>query len=157
MLRILDYDIKDRKALYTSSAIRLFGVGMIAVFLPAILYNQAGLSLSQFFVFLAIYSGATLVLELSVTAKIINRFGTKIAMLLGIPFLMAYFGTMPMIAEHHWLMYLTPIFGGIFTGFFWPAFHLAMSQNARSKNFGTKVARLHIIITIVGAIAPLIG
>jgi hypothetical protein len=70
-------------------------------------------------------------------------------MFVGIPMLAVMFLSLQWIGHYPWLLALVPLCGSLFTGFFWMGFHTDMSQYAKEKNFGSKVAILHIIIALM--------
>jgi len=153
---ILHYDIKEKKNLFLSSGIRLFWASLVGVFVPAILYLNMGMSLAHFFWFFVISSTTTIVLDLFVTRRLINQQGTKVGMLVGLPFLVLYFYGIMLISQHSSWYRVAALALGVFTAFFWTSFHVDIAQSSKQKKFGTKIAKLHIIFTVTGAVAPLL-
>jgi len=90
-LHILHYDIKDKKDLFFHTGIRTMGMQLLSVFLPIILFVEVGLSLSEIFLFFALWSLGIVILTWFVTARFVSRFGTKATMMVGMPFLAIMF------------------------------------------------------------------
>lgn len=154
---ILHYDIKDKKDLYIHTAFRIVGIKFVDIFLPVFLFHELGLSLSQIFLFFCVRSLGVALLVPLVVSKVVSTFGTKVGMFVGIPMLVAFLVSVPLIEHHSGLLYIVPLLGALYTAFFRIGFHTDMAQFATTKWFWLKLALLNIIITIMGAVIPTVS
>ena len=73
---LLHYDVKQMKHLFMSTALRLFGAGMLGVFVPLLIF-QIGVSYQSAFyyvlVFFLIQSLASIVFSVFGSANVIHR------------------------------------------------------------------------------------
>lgn len=156
---IIGYDIKDKKDLFIHAAIRYFGVWLIGIFLPALLFQTYGLPLYAIFGFFGLSSLVIVILHLTITGKIVSTYGSKIAMLIGIVFLIWFLISLYGLQRtiQYRLLWVSALFSGWFTTFFWTGYHYDMSEYAKTDHFGSKIANLNIIVTISSAIAPVVA
>ncbi len=153
---IMYYDTKDKKYLYYTSAIRLFFWWLINIFIPWLIYQQTW-SILDFFIYLLITSITIIFFDVFIVHHLLNHWWTKILMLIWLPFLILYYYIIYNLQYNPNLIYIAGIILGIFTSFFWTAFHVDIAQASKgNKKFWEKVAILYIVTTIVWAIAPLI-
>lgn len=151
---ILHYDIDDKKDLYVHSAIRTLWTELLWTFLPVMLYHELWLGLSSIFLFFGIRSVWIVLGVYFLAAWFVSEYGTKMAMIVGIPLLIAMFLWIQMLPWHPWLLVVIPLLWSLFTSFFRMGFHTDMAQYAWSQAFWTKVALLSILVTITSAITP---
>jgi hypothetical protein len=62
-LHVSNIDLKDRMPLAWHVLIKLIGLSMVSVFLPAMLRFEFGLSIAQIFVYEALFSAAILIVS----------------------------------------------------------------------------------------------
>lgn len=156
---LLHYDVKDMKHLFVSATIRIFGAGMIGVFVPLIIYNMwthPRVWLNLVFVFFALSSLFTLFLDIFVSVPFIHKRGTKISMIIWIIALLVYQNVFIVFEWSQLLRYVAPLFISLFTAFFWPAFHFNIAHTQKTKTFGHQIAKLNIIVTIALALWSLL-
>lgn len=127
---------------------------MLGTFLPVLLYHQLWIGLSGIFLFFGIWSVWIVLSVYCCAAQFVSRFGTKAAMYIGIPMLIAMFLGVQLLPSNPRMLLVIPLCGSLFTSFFWMGFHTDMSQSAWSSAFGSKVALLNIVITLTSAIVP---
>lgn len=158
-IHIIGYDVKDKKDLFIHAAIKYFGLGMMGIFLPALLFQTYGLSLAMIFLFFGISSLCIVPLHLYITGDLVSKRGSKWAMLIGICMLLGFLLCLRGLQSYYStiLLCVTAALLGWFTAFYRTGYHYDMSQYAKTDHFGSKVANLNIIITISSAIAPLLA
>ena len=155
-LNLLYTDTKNKTNLFVHKVIRIFAWSLVGTFLPAILYFDLGLSLSSVFVFFAVKSFLGAIFSIPAT-KIVSKYGTRISMILGILAMIPYLALLIITADIPMLLYMIPVFGGMFNGFFFTAFDYDFASLSKDKSYGNKVAKLNIYTTLATAFAPLIG
>ncbi len=153
---LLYADTKNKLYLFFHTALRALGVALVRVFLPVILFVEMQQPLWAVFSFFAIYSLVTLLL-LPAAVWLISRFGSKLALVGGILFMIPYLFLISQIATYPSLIFIIPVIGGIYEALFWPAFHFDMCHIAKQKNSGKRIALLNIVVITMTAIAPFIG
>jgi len=156
---IIWYDVKDKKELFIHAAIRYFGVWMIGIFLPALLFKTYGLPLYIVFGFFGLTSAFIVPLNLLISGKLVSRYWSKVSMTIWIIMLICFLLCFFWLGSwfNPTLLVLTAFFLWAFTAFFWMWYHYDMSGYAKSSHFGWKVANLNIIITISSSLAPLLA
>lgn len=158
-IHIIGYDVKDKKDLFIHAAIKYFGLGMMGIFLPALLFQTYGLSLAMIFLFFGISSLCIVPLHLYITGNLVSRYGSKGSMLIGIVMLLGFLICLWGLQSFYstTLLFITALLLWWFTAFYRTGYHYDMSQYAKTDHFGSKVAKLNIIITVSSAIAPLVA
>jgi len=158
-IHIIGYDLENKKDLFIHAAIKYFGVGMMGIFLPALLFQTYGLSLAMIFLFFGLASLFIIPLHLYITGNLVSKYGSKWSMLIGICMLLGFLICLGWLQSFYsiTLLCITALLLWWFTAFYWTGYHYDMSQYAKTDHFGSKVANLNIIITISSAIAPLLA
>lgn len=127
-LHITNADLKDKSPLARNNFIKLIGVSLVGLFLPAILWFEYHLSLSQIFLLEALF-GLLMMLHLNFrTLKFTARYGAVPAMFLGISMFVAYFVILSIAREISWVIWLLPLIGSTYTALFWTGYHSTMVQ-----------------------------
>jgi len=153
---ILHYDTKNKKSLYYSSSFRLFGVSLLNIILPWIVYLSTDKSLYLFFCFYIVESLTASLVWVFLSRKVVNQFWTKISIIIGTIFMVLYFIGIFLAQKFFIFFWISAILGGFFTAFFRIWFHSDISNSSKQKNFGQKIANLQIITIIFSSIAPII-
>ncbi len=154
---IFHNDIKDKKSLFVSTALRLFWWGLMTIFIPGLLYISTNGNLQLFFLFYIAHSLVAVLLNFFFTRKLINEQGTKVGMLAGLPFLVLFFFCIAFMESSMIYFWGASLAIGVFISLFWTSFHVDISQANKQKKFWSKLAWLQIIIILTSAIAPLLG
>lgn len=156
---LLHYDVKKIKHLFLSTAIRLFGAGMLGTFVALIvfqLWKDTIVGFNYVLIFFVLQSFFAVVFDLFLSAKIIHQRGTKVSMMVWIVALLVYQNLFLFFDWSMLLLRIAPIFIALFIACFWTAFHFNIATAQRSKRFWSQVALLNIIITIALSLSPLI-
>jgi len=146
---------REVKELYISTAIRVFGMGMIALFAPVYLY-QLGFSIQWVILFYVMMQAYYLIL-IPFSSKIVARIGYEASMGIGIFFLPFFYLGLYLIPSYGWLFWLTPLAVGLYRGFYWMAFHSDFIRFGNSKRVGEEIGWFGIVVSIVGIAAPTVG
>ncbi|MBU0648524.1 hypothetical protein KJ969_00200 [Patescibacteria group bacterium] len=141
--------------LYISTAIRVFGMGMIALFAPIYIF-KLGYSIQWVFLFYMLMAAYYMVL-IPFVAKIVARIGYEASMGIGIVFLPIFYGLMYFLAQFSWLFWIAPLAAGLYKCFYWLAFHSDFIRFGNRKHLGEEVGWAGIITSLTGIIAPAVG
>ena len=137
--------------------LKMLGATLFTIFVPAILYFQLWLSLSQVFLFFWLHSLLSLLFQRFVSARLIARIGAKWSMMIGIFGAVGYMIVLMLANTYPQIIFVWPIFSSIHTAFFRLAFHYNMSLRRRKEQtLGQKFALIEIIRTLAAASGPLI-
>lgn len=148
----LSYQVRE---LYLSASIVDFAAAMVAIFEPIYLY-RIGFSIEQILYFyLAVYVLYLVLIPLG--AKFARRFGYEKAILLGSPFLAAYYFALFLIPQH-------PVFIGAAVAafvaqktFYWPGYLADFARFGRQSERGREVSNFILIAMAVSIVGPLAG
>ena len=146
---------REVKELYISTAIRVFGMGMIALFAPVYLY-KLGFSIQWVILFYILMQFYYLVL-IPFSSKIVARIGYEASMGIGIFFLPLFYFGLYLIPDHGWLFWLTPLAVGFYRAFYWMAFHSDFIRFGNTKRVGEEIGLFRIVVSMIGIIAPTAG
>ncbi len=157
-LHIANADLKDKSPLARNNFIKLIGVSLVGLFLPAILWYEYHLSLSQIFLLEALF-GLLMMLHLSFwTLKFTARYGAVPAMFLGISMFVAYFVILSIAKEISWVIWLLPLIWSTYTALFWTWYHSTMVQwVSHDKHFGIHQATIESAWIMAWLLGPLLG
>lgn len=136
-------------------AIRAFALSLFGIFTPIYLYRSGFAVSSIFGYYLAMYM-AELLLEYF-SGTMIKRFGPKHVIVFSIPFLTIHLWQLFSLQQFHWSPYLIGITGGISLALNWQAYHYDFSRAKHQRKVTREVGKLYIALSLLGAIAPLIG
>ena len=130
-------DLRDKTPLWWHVLIKLIWLSMVSLFLPAILVFEYWLSISQLFLFEAIYSFIVLVSTYFFSLPFTARHGTVTSMLFGVFLFVGNFVVLYGAQFFPWLIIFSPFFAWLYTSFFRIGYHAAMSlQTKVDKEFG---------------------
>ncbi len=87
---LLHYDIKKNLDLYIINILRAVAAGLSLLFIPILLYNDFGYGFTQIMVYYMLESGTSLIM-CSVSARLMDTYGSKINLIIGLFFLIIYF------------------------------------------------------------------
>lgn len=146
---------REVKELYISTAIRVFGMGMIALFAPVYLY-KLGFSIQWVILFYILMQTYYLVL-IPFSSKIVARIGYEASMGIGIFFLPFFYFGLYLIPNYGWLFWLTPLAVGLYRSFYWMAFHSDFIRFGNTKRVGEEIGLFRIVVSMVGIVAPTAG
>lgn len=155
-IHLLHYDINNSRSLFVHTALRTIGMGLSGTFLPALLLNQMEVSLAELFMFYGTTS-ITVIIFISIATHMVQSYGSKIAMIVGLVFLMLHLCSLWFVGDQARILYVSAILSGLFTAFFWMGCHYTTSQLITASSVGHKVASLQLITTITASLAPVLG
>lgn len=141
--------------IYIFQALLTFVKSLIGIFAPVYIYSL-GYSFSEVIIFMMGIS-FTYLAAIPITTKIINKIGFKYSLLLSIPIYLIHITTLNFIELNTLIFHLAWFSYGTHMAIFWPAMHSEIAVNSDKKHSGNQIGTLQIIITIVSALAPLIG
>lgn len=157
-LHVLDQDLNDKSPLAWHVLIKHIGLSFISLFLPAILRFEYGLSLSMIFLYEALYSIVALIVLYGWSMQRIARHGTVAGMMVGIVLFSLNFIVLYIATRIPWVLFLSPIFAGLYVAFFWMWYHLAMTMGASTdKHLGQSQVTIENAWIIASLVWPLIG
>ncbi len=146
---------READRFFSSVAIRGFGMGMIAIFVPIYIYQHFG-SLSLTLLFFAAIYGLQGILS-PFGGQIMMKVGLKKAMLLSHPFFWGYFICL-LCFNISWLfIFLAIILNVLGKIFFYPAYHTNFIRVSETKKFGKEVGKLNFVSALPGILAPAVG
>jgi len=146
---------REVKELYISTAIRVFGMGMISLFAPVYLY-KLGYSIQWVILFYILMQAYYLIL-IPFASKIVARIGYEASMGIGIFFLPFFYFGLYLIPSCAWFFWLAPLAVGFYRSFYWMAFHSDFIRFGNTKRVGEEIGWFRIVVSLVGIIAPTAG
>jgi hypothetical protein len=150
-------DLKDKSPLARHVLIKLLWLSMISVFLPAILKFEYGLSLTQIFLYEAVFSCIILFFSYYSSLSFTARHGTVASMFLGVCVFVLNFVVLYYAKQFPRLLLLSPLFSWIYVAYFWVGYHVAMAlQSKNNKNFGAENSFLESVALIAWLIWPIL-
>lgn len=157
-LHVYNADLKDKSPLARNNFIKLIWGSLVGLFLPAILWFEYHLSLSQIFLLEAFF-GLFMMLHLNFrTLRFTARYGSVPAMFLGISMYVAYFVVLYVAKYIPWSIYFLPLVGSTYTALFWTGYHSTMVQwVSQDKHFGIHQATIESAWIIAWLLGPLLG
>lgn len=157
-LRVRNSDLKDKSPLAWHVLIKLLWLSMVSIFLPAILRFEYGLSLAQIFLFEAAYSAVVLVFMYFGSLKFTARHGTIPSMILWVCVFSVNFIILYFAKQIPRLLFLSPVFSGIYVAYFWVGYHTAMAiKSPNERHFWVAHSWLESVWIIAWLIWPLLG
>jgi MFS family permease len=142
--------------LYASTAIADLALAVVLLFEPIFLFAVLKFSIQEvLWFFAAVYGAYTLLLIVS--PKVVARIGYKRAILLSMPFQIAYWVLLFGSQEYRILVYFAPLAFALEKSLFWPGFHSLISTFARKDQRGREFSALYAIVHVVQIVGPLVG
>jgi len=136
--------------------LKAFGEGLVAVFVPIILW-KLGFSISEIVVFFVLQNFIDVPFNL-LAEKLIQRFGARLVVILGTAAEVVYFVILYNV-QHNWLtILLLALFFAILDSFYWVG-HLYIFASAahKSKVIRNDVSFLKMVRIFGALLAPLLG
>lgn len=156
-LRVLNTDLKDKVPVAWHVLIKLIGLSMISLFMPAILRFEYWLSLSTIFLFEALFSFSILFFTYTISLQFVARWWTVPSMMLWVLFFVCNYCVLYLAKTVSSLLFLSPLFCGLYVSFFRSWYHVTMVMHARGeKNFGKQNSFLESIAIIAWLLWPLL-
>jgi len=141
--------------IFAVMSLRSFVTSMIGMFVPIYMYTL-GYSLADIFLLHVIMFSTEILFEY-VAARTISSFGPKHAIALSMPFLVAHFWMLSTIHTYGWPIWSIAIMGGISLALYWEGYNYDFSRSKTKGGVTKDISRLHIILAVLGTIAPFIG
>jgi len=142
--------------LYASTAIADLALFVVMLFEPIFLYAVLKFSIQEvLWFFAAVYAIYTLIIPLG--AKVAARIGYKKAILVSVPFMIAYWVFLFGSEEMRWMVYVAPAMFAIEKALFWPAFHALIATYAKKEQRGREFSVLYAIVHLVQIAGPIAG
>ncbi|MDP1710597.1 MAG: hypothetical protein Q8L46_01505 [candidate division WWE3 bacterium] len=142
-------------SLYWTHSILCFGLSLVGIFIPVYIYQLTG----NFFYLPAFYALA------STVALTVFLFGAGIVARLGVTRLVLIsnlsriFNLMLLLLAAHnpMLIFLAAVFEGLVYPTYWVSYHLIFTSRGHNKSFGREIGWMGIFVSLVSALAPLVG
>lgn len=141
--------------IYILQATLTFVKSLIGIFVPVYFYSL-GFSLTLIGIYLAVISLTSLLL-MPLSTQLIKTLGYKYTILLSLPFYLIHIFLINYVQNSTIVVFIAAILFGTYVAFFWPAYHLELSQQGSTKNRAKEIGTLQVIITLVSSISPFIG
>jgi MFS family permease len=157
-LRVLNTDLKDKVPVAWHVLIKLIGLSMIGLFMPAILRFEYWLSLSMIFLFEGLFSFCILLFTYTISLKFVARWWTVTSMILWVLFFVCNYIVLYFAKSFPFILFLSPVFCGLYVSFFRSWYHVMMVMHSRGeKNFGKQNSLLESVAVIASLFWPLLG
>ncbi|MBS3123498.1 MFS transporter [Candidatus Woesearchaeota archaeon] len=147
---------KELTQVYISTALRSLAISLTGVFIPLYLMIELKYTLTETFLFYLFYS-ISLAIASPVAAKFAERYGIKHAVLISIPFYLAFLSGLYILPIIKIPLLILGVLVGISLALYWMGMHLVFYHCSQEKHRGDEVGKreaLSIASTIFG---PLIG
>lgn len=149
--------------LFVNVTLRNVAITLLALFSPLYLLQQSqklGLSLNLAIVSVIVYFVVVYFFKL-IALPLAENLGPKIGFksILGLsclPF-MIFLAFLYLGQENFFLLFLSALFWGIHTGFFWWGYHGTFIKTADQDYFGREVGLVQVLLTASSVIAPILG
>ncbi len=154
---IINYDIKEKKYLYIYMSIIFFWNWFISVFIPALIY-WINNSIYSVFLFFALFNFFRVLFDYVLTYKIINKFWTKISLILQLIFYIIFNWFIIHIDRYNINLYLflSSILLALSSSLRRIAFYNDFSSISWKSDSWKKIAFFNILLSIVNAITPIV-
>ncbi len=152
---LLHYDIKKNLDLYIINIFRAVATGLSILFIPILLYNDFDYGFTEIMIYYILQSGTSLIMY-SISAKIIDVYGSKMSIIIGLFFLIIHFSIWGFVDISGSVIYLLGILYGLFMSFFWLGYHYNRALHGHKNKEWWAIAKLNIVMTFLWAITPLI-
>ena len=146
---------REIEEIYVNYALTSLAKSMIGIFVPIYLL-AIGFPLSDVFVFYMFYFGA-FALASYPAAGFLKKYGAKHSMAASLPFLIAFFLMLHMLAAVPVPLLLIAAIGGINEAFYWMGFHADFSLFSNREGRDKQVSMLVAIPLVFMVIGPLAG
>jgi len=154
----IHYSLKQEiNELYVATAIKSFGVGLMAMFGAIFMYEYFAGSLGAVFTFYVIpYIAYVLLLPL--VARLMSKVGLKRLMALGNPFIGLYLALLAFAPQGSVLFAgIAVLLKIVYLLLFWPARHTDFAKFASPEKRGRQIGLANILTSLVKVVAPLLG
>ncbi|HVF69003.1 MAG TPA: MFS transporter [Xanthomonadales bacterium] len=141
--------------LYISLSLQAFASGLVGIFVPIYLYNL-GFSISSLAMFFIVTILTNIILY-PLTAKAVGWYGPKHIIAISYILMFFYVIMLYLLPTNPQALYPAAIMGGIASVMFWMARHIDFATVISARSTTSKFSTLLIFLTIVQALAPLIG
>ncbi|HUQ84895.1 MAG TPA: MFS transporter [Candidatus Limnocylindrales bacterium] len=141
--------------LYISLSLQALSSGLVGIFVPIYLYNlRFSISSIAMFFILTIFINIILY---PLTAKVVGWYGPK--HIIAVSYILMFFYTVMLylLPTNPHALYPAAIMSGIASQMFWIARHIDIATVVSTKNTTSRFSTLLIFLTVVQALAPLIG
>jgi MFS family permease len=141
--------------IYWFMALRSFAISLVAIFIPVYLYKiDYGIS-NIFLYYLALYF-FEFIFEY-IAARYMKLKGPKHSMILSLPFMILFICLLFSIEAHHWAPVILALPLSLSLSLFWEGYHYDFSRSKHTARATKEIGKVYILLTIIGATAPLIG
>jgi MFS family permease len=141
--------------IYFYRALIAFVTSLVGIFVPVYLYSL-GFDLIMILIYTIGVSLTYIIFAPTVIASI-NKFGLKCTLLFSAPAYLIYLSSIQYVTESIFYFHILWLSQGIYMALFWISFKAEVISNGNAKTRGSEIGTLQIIVTLVTAIAPLIG
>ncbi|MBU2496781.1 MAG: MFS transporter [Nanoarchaeota archaeon] len=147
---------RELNEIYLSIALRFFALSMIGIFLPVYFLFDLGFSLELVMYFFIIFS-VFFAISAFIGAKIATKIGFKHAILLSIPFLIAFFLLLPLLETYRIPLFLLAAIGAFSHGLYWIGHHTDLAKFTAKKKRVKQVGWSFFINSAATLLGPLVG
>lgn len=143
------------REVYWAMSVHTFAFGLLAIFVPIYLYGL-GFSLRQILFFYTTYYIFSSASEY-VAGRLASRFGVNHIFSLSFP--LTAIGLFFLLTIHnlHWHLWLLALAMAFPNGLFWVPYDDEFSKSKHKKTAGSEIGKLAILVSLFGALAPMIG
>lgn len=141
--------------IYVLQTTLVFVKSLIGIFIPVYLFSL-GFPLHKIAIYMSLISIVALLL-IPISTYTIKKIGYKYTILLSLPLYIFHISTLNFIHGNDYVIYLAAILYGLYLSFFWPAYHLEVSQQGSSKFRGKELGTLQVLTTLTSALSPIVG
>jgi hypothetical protein len=146
---------RELDELFATIAIRGFAASMIGIFIPIYLLTL-GYSLKAVLIFFIIRQ-VVYALASFPTALLDARFGFKHAILISMPFFIAFLSMLATLETMAWPLWILAVLSGIQLAIFWTSYHTDFALVADGKDMGKEVGFVKFISKASNVVGPLLG
>lgn len=146
---------RSLNALYLTTSILNFGLAMIGIFVPIYIFKLTG----NFYYLPAFYGMVSLsaFVSLLLCPKFLPRLGAARGVLLANVFRVLNLVFLLAAPNFRPALWGAAVFEGLIIPTFWVTYHSIFSAAGRDGNYGGKIARMGVFVSIVSALAPFFG
>lgn len=139
--------------IYFFQAVQTFVSALIGIFIPLYMYSK-GIGLEIIILFAVGVAFFKLVLQ-PFSIKFLNHAGFKGTIFTSLPIYVLYLYSLSFVELSVSHLIGSMFLGGLYTSIFWPAMHAEVAH--KSMGNSSKIGNLQVVITLMSALAPLIG
>lgn len=149
------FNNKEIDALYFTEGLICFGAGLVSVFVP-IYFWQMEMPLWRI-IFFYVLNSAFFVIFAYLFLPLLRRLSDKMMMVLGVPFLFAYFLALGRIGDVYWLFYAAPALAAAYGVLFNVGYHLNFTCASDGSCLGREVGGRYLATALVRFSSPVLG